>query len=153
MGSVYLRGNSWVIKYKDKNGKYRGKSIGKKDALTKTMAKEILKATESKVMLGQHNTLNTDIPSLKAFSADFIKYITKVVQKRSWKRDELCLRHLNSFFGTRKLSSIKPQDIDDYKIYRLEKVKASTVNRELEVLRHIFNLAERWDKFFGQNPV
>jgi integrase len=30
---------------------------------------------------------------------------------------------------------------------------AATVDRELEVLRHLFNLAERWNKFFGKNPV
>ncbi len=36
---------------------------------------------------------------------------------------------------------------------RLTEVAPATVNRELEVLRHLFNLAERWDKFFEKNPV
>jgi len=153
MGSVYLRGKSYVGKYKDASGTWRERTLGRKDVITKTIAREALREIERKIKLCKHYEQKTNIPNLKMFGKDYLNYITKVVQKRSWKRDELCLRNLNSFFGTRKLSSIKPQDIDDYKSYRLNTVKASTVNRELEVLRHIFNLAERWDKFFGQNPV
>lgn len=65
----------------------------------------------------------------------------------------LCLRYLNAFFGERKLSEITPKDVDDYKESRLDEVSPATVNRELEVLRHLFKLAERWKKFFGKNPV
>jgi len=38
-------------------------------------------------------------------------------------------------------------------ISSLRASKAATVNRELEVLRHLFYLAARWKKFFGTNPV
>jgi len=117
------------------------------------MAKEILKDTEHKIKLGQHDMLQTDIPNFRMFTKDYLNYIINVIQKRSWKRDELCLKHLISFFGDKKLSNIKPNDIDDYKSCRLNNVKPATVNRELEVLRHMFNLAERWSRFFGKNPV
>jgi len=36
---------------------------------------------------------------------------------------------------------------------RLQKVKAGTVNRELNCIRYMFNLAKRWKAFFGDNPV
>ncbi|MGH7799354.1 MAG: tyrosine-type recombinase/integrase [Thermodesulfobacteriota bacterium] len=65
----------------------------------------------------------------------------------------LCLRYLNGFFGERKLSEITPKDVDDYKETRITEVAPATVNRKLEVLRYLFNLAERWKKFFGKNPV
>ena len=35
----------------------------------------------------------------------------------------------------------------------MKEVSPSTVNRSLSVLRHLFNLAKRWKKFFGENPV
>jgi len=76
-----------------------------------------------------------------------------VKQKRSWKKDQEHLKRFNQVFGEKKLSNITTKDIDDHKQNRLEKVKPATVNRELEVLRHLFYLAKRWKKFFGENPV
>jgi len=32
-------------------------------------------------------------------------------------------------------------------------VSPATVNRSFSVLRHLFNLAKRWKKFYGDNPV
>ncbi|MCZ6638783.1 MAG: site-specific integrase, partial [Candidatus Dadabacteria bacterium] len=60
---------------------------------------------------------------------------------------------LTDYFGKVKLSEIKPQDIDSYKSTRLKKVAPATVNRELEIFRCLFNLADRWEKFYGKNPV
>ncbi len=48
---------------------------------------------------------------------------------------------------------LESKDIDDNKSFRMQTVKPATVNRELSTLRHIFNLAKRWKKFFGDNPV
>ena len=42
MGSVFLRENSYVVKYKDVNGNWKKKSVGKKPAMTKTLARTIL---------------------------------------------------------------------------------------------------------------
>ena len=153
MGSVYQRGNSWVLKYKDENGKYRCKSIGNKGVVTKTMAKEILKDIEHKIKLGQHDLVKHQIPTLSTFSKEYIEYQKNVNQKRSWSKDESHLRRFNLIWGDRKLSNITAKEIDDYKTIRLKQVKPSTVNRELAALRHLFYLAEKWDKFYGKNPV
>lgn len=153
MGSVYARGNSWVIKYKDVNGCWQRISIGKKPSMTKTIARDILTGIERKVKLGQHDMLKAKIPLMRDFAKEYLAYQRDVKQKRSWDRDELCLAHIVAFFGNRKLSDIKPKDIDDYKESRLKKVKPGTVDRELQVLRHLFNLAHRWNNFFGKNPV
>ena len=153
MGSVFKRGNSYVIKYKDENDRWVKKTIGRYPTINKTIAREILLDIERKLKLGQHDMIKAKIPSLEDFTKDYLSYVRDTVKKRSWKRDELCLRHLKDFFKGRKLSNIKPQDIDDYKASRLNEVAPATVNRELEVLRHLFHLAERWNKFFGKNPV
>jgi integrase len=153
MGTVFLRGNSWSIEYRSNNGSIRRESVGKKGIITKTMAREILQKRERNVKLGKEDMLDSEIPNLEEFSKEYLTYVRDVTKKRSWKRDELCLRHLINFYGNRLLSTIKPQDIDEYKAARLNKVAPATVNRELEVLRYLFNLADRWDKFFGKNPV
>lgn len=121
--------------------------------MNKTIAREILNDIERKVKLGQHNMVKVTIPTLAEFSKNYLKHVRDVVRKRSWQRDELCLKHLLSFFGFKKLDNIHPKDVDDYKHHRLKKVKPATVNRELEVFRHMFNLAERWNLFFGKNPA
>ncbi len=152
MGTVFLRGDSWVGEYKDR-GKIKRKAFGKKGIVTKTQAKEMLKKLEQRVKLGQYDMLDAEIPTLNEFAEDYLKHVRDVVKKRSWSRDLLSLKHLKDFFGDRNLSEIAPKDVDDYKEVRLNEVSPATVNRELEVLRHLFNLAERWKKFFSKNPV
>jgi integrase len=153
MGSVYQRGDSWVIEYRKPDGRMRRESIGKRGMMTKTIAREILQKRERNVKLGKEDMLDGEIPSLGDFAKEYLSYVRDTVKKRSWKRDELCLRHLIAFYGNRQLPNIKPQDVDEYKASRLMKVSPATVNRELEVLRYLFNLADRWNKYFGKNPV
>jgi len=143
MGTVFLRGNSRSIEYRSNNGSIRRESVGKKGIITKTMAREILQKRERNVKLGKEDMLDSKIPNLEEFSKEYLTYVRDVTKKRSWKRDELCLRHIIAFYGNRLLSNIKPQDIDEYKASRLKVVSPATVNRELEVLRYLFNLADR----------
>ena len=74
--------------------------------------------------------------------------------KRSWLRDQQMLEHLDFFFGQeRPLTELTPVEIEGYKAYRRAKVCGSTVNRELALLKRMFNLAITWDLFLGANPV
>ena len=108
MGSVYLRGKSYIGKYKDENDLWIRKTLGNKNIMTKTMAKEIIKEIERKVKLGEHDMINAKIPTVKVFSKDYLNHVRFVIQKRSWTRDELCLKHLLNFFGSYKLSRSHP---------------------------------------------
>jgi len=152
MGTVFLRNNSWVIEYKLNNKKKR-EAVGKKNLITKTMAREVLKKRELQVKLGQLDLLDAEIPTFKDFSNKYIQYITETNKKRSWKRDITSIEHFGNLFNDKKLFDITPGDIDDYKKIRLQKVKPGTVNRELNCIRYMFNLAKRWKNFFGDNPV
>ena len=147
MGSVFLRGESWVIEYKVK-GNTKRQSIGKKGRATKTMAKEILNKIEQQVKLGQFGLLDNDIPTLQQFSEGFIVYQRDVQRNRSWKKDESHLKRWNKELGVYKLSDITVKHIDDYKLKRINEVKAITINRELQALRHLLYLAKKWKKFY-----
>jgi integrase len=73
--------------------------------------------------------------------------------KRSWLRDQQLLKPLKEFFGVeRYLAAITPPDIEGYKLHRRRQVSGATVNRELALLKHIFNLAIDWDLYIGSNP-
>lgn len=153
MGSVYMRGKSYIGKYKDENGEWVRKTLGRSPAINKTIAREKLKGIEHKVARGEYEQINAKIPTLRQFSIDYIRYQKVVKQKRSWKKDESHLKRFNQLWGERMLSKILAKDIDDFKSIRLQQVKPATVNRELAALRHLFYLAEKWDKFYGKNPV
>jgi len=135
------------------NSKEHKESIGKIGIVTKAQAQVRLDEIKKKITLGRLNQINVVIPTLNEFTDTYLKYARDIDKKRSWKRDELCLRHLNTFFNDKKLSEITVENIDEYKEHRLEFVKPATVIRELGVLRHLFNFAEKRNKFFSKNPV
>ena len=138
------------------NGKEKWISLGADGMVTKTAAQRKINEIERQVRLGQLDMIEAKIPTLLEFSEEYeeyIEHIQNVIRKRSWQRDKECLQNVKAFFPNRKLSEITPGDIDEYKRVRLFSVKPATVDRELAVLRHLFNLAERWKRFFGKNPV
>lgn len=74
--------------------------------------------------------------------------------KRSWLRDEQMYRKLKEFLGgERQLTDFNPADIEGYKLNRRKEVSGSTVNRELALLKRMFNLAIDWELFRDLNPV
>lgn len=152
MGSVYLRGNSYVGQYKDR-GRTVQKTLGKKGVITKTAARAILAKLEEAVTLKKYDLLDAEIPALKDFSKQYISHMRDTLKRKSWYRYEYSLHCLLELYGSKQLNEISPKDIDDFKQTRLRSVKPATVNRELSTLRQIFNLAKRWGMFYGENSV
>src|ERR1022692_1225139 len=75
------------------------------------------------------------------------------LHKRSWKRDVQMLGHLQLFFGPAKLRDITPLRVEEYQQARVKQVSPATSNREMALLKHMFNMAERWGQYQGANPV
>jgi integrase len=73
--------------------------------------------------------------------------------KRSWKRDEQMYGNLSRFFGAVNLDAITPLRVEEFQQSRAEQVAPATVNRETALLKHMFNMAERWEMHRGRNPV
>lgn len=154
MGSVFKRSGSWVIEYKDQNGILRRKAVGKIGVITKAAAREILNKRERQIKLGEYDLLDAEIPRFSDYSKEYIAYQRDVKQIRSHERTRECVTHFARYFGTKKLSEIRAEDIDIYKQKRLsEGIKQNTLARELQVIRNLFNHAEKRNKFFGKNPV
>ncbi len=74
-------------------------------------------------------------------------------KKRSWLRDEVSLSHLNPFFGSKTLEEISPEMISRYKAKRYaEDAKPATINRELSLAKHAFNLGFKEWEWCKENP-
>lgn len=142
----------WYIRY-TVNGKEKWESVGKVGEVTKTVAQSKLEERRRQVRLGQLDMIGARVPTLSEFVEEYIEHVRDVVKKRSWSRDKELLSNLCRYFGSKKLSEITPKNIEDYKRMRLGEVKPATINRALSCLRHLFNLAKRWKKFFGENPI
>ena len=143
----------WYVEISLPGGRKLKRSVGKVGEVTKTIARQYEHVLKKEVKLGRLNILESYIPTLQEFSDEYIKHVRDIKQKRSWQRDVQLLHPLLKLYRNKKLSDITTKDIEDFKLSRLQEVSPATVNRSLSVLRHLFNLAKRWKKFFGDNPV
>lgn len=166
MGSVFLRGDSWVGEYRV-NGKTRRKTFGKKGIVTKTSAKEMLRKIEQKIKLGQYDMLDVEIPTVNEFAVEYLAFLCDVKKIRSHNRSRQCLDYFTTMYGDKRMNEVDADDMDIYQKTRLnqkirpkEKTALSkltslgTVVRELAVIKNFFNYArkKKWGKTI-ENPV
>ncbi len=144
---IYRRGTVWWIDYYDQN---RARVQESSYSSNRRHAQDLLSVRESEVLRG---IFKRPVKiSFGEFSQKYMEFAK--ANKRSWLRDEQMLKHLQAFFGTQlDLSGISVVDIEGYKLKRRAKVSGATVNRELALLKRMFNLAINWDFFFAVNPV
>jgi integrase len=89
--------------------------------------------------------------SISEFGRQYMEYAK--TNKRSWLRDQQIMTHLEQHFGNALLTDIGPLPIERYKQDRMRAVSPATVNREIALLKHMFNMAEQWGLYRGRNPV
>jgi integrase len=75
------------------------------------------------------------------------------LKKKSWWRDENSLDHLLPFFGDSVVSDVTPELISEYKTKRLkEGAMPATLNRELALAKHAYNLGLKEWGWCTENP-
>ncbi|MBA7622771.1 Tyrosine recombinase XerD [subsurface metagenome] len=74
------------------------------------------------------------------------------VNKKSWKRDVSSFKKLLPVFENMRIKDISAFHIEKYKQKRREEVSKASTNREIALLKHMFNLAIMWKKA-SHNPV
>jgi integrase len=78
----------------------------------------------------------------------------RVKSAKSAVRDRGCLNHLLPVFGNMVLARIAPKLMAGYKTQRrLEQAAPATINKELQLVRHAFNLAMREWEWCRENPM
>ena len=143
--ALYRRGQIWYADYYA-NGERFQESTG---TANKREAEKHLALRISEVQRGVFvKPVNTTLPELGERYIEYAK-----LHKRSWKRDVQMLANLQEFFGPAKLRDITPLRVEEYQQARVKEVRPATSNREMALLKHMFNMAERWDQYQGKNPV
>ncbi len=143
--ALYQRGRIWYADYYA-NGERLQESTG---TASKREAEKFLALRISEVQRGVFvKPVNTTLPELGERYIEYAK-----LHKRSWKRDVQMLSNLQAFFGAAKLRDITPLRVEEYQRGRVREVSPATSNREMALLKHMFNMAERWGQHQGTNPV
>ena len=143
---LYQRGRIWYLTFY-----VRGKRVQESTGTSNRRKAEKLYALRlSDVERGQY--AQSAKITLAQFGRQYLDYAK--ANKRSWLRDEQIMTHLNTAMGETQLGDIGALQIERYKLDRLKQsASPATVNREVALLKHMFNMAEHWQLFFGRNPV
>src|SRR3990172_9791923 len=149
---VYVKGKRWYIDYYLQDGRRKREVVGHVDKVTMSIAEKALKARGGEIVQGKFNLETTKKPFLFHKLLDnYIEYARSNYRAciRVEGMREIFLEH----FGGKNLSQINPWHIEKYKSDRKALGrKPSTINRELTILRRMFNLAIQW-KMVTANPV
>ena len=149
MGTIRHRGKgSFYIDFRDQEGNRIRESVKTADV---RMARQILKKREVEVLEGKFFDIRKQDKTLfKDFAQKVLSYILE--RRRAKTFFESIIARLVRIFGEKYLSQITPKEIMDYQTKRASEVSKSSVNRELAVLKRIFNLGIKWS-VVNQNPV
>jgi integrase len=144
---VFKRGEKYWIDFYDSN---RNRVQESSHSSSKRDAEALLALRKSEIIRGMYK--RPAKITLGEFGTRYMEYAR--ANKRSWLRDQQMLKHLANFFGSaRQISEVIAADIEGYKLDRRKQVSGATVNRELALLKRMFNLAIDWDLYLGSNPV
>jgi integrase len=142
------RHGRWYVRF-SLDGKQWERSTGESDR-DKALCKisEIVKQAAHEIEQGVTQSVTT-FAELVAEYRPFAK-VNKAAS--SYEREASTTRVLMRVFADAKLAKITRLDIELYMQKRLEKVKPSSVNRELALLRHMLNKAVDWG-YLKTNPA
>lgn len=136
------RAGFW-ISWTDAQGRRRYR---KTDATNITQAKQIRSAELLRVE--QAKVLGFTPPSKEIFAevaARFLKYQEARLTQKAYKRDEGIVNlHLIPFFNC-PIAGIRKEDVQRYVTKRSGEVSTYTVQKELNVLKHLLRLAVEWE--------
>lgn len=141
-GSVYKRkkGKSWTIGFYDENGKRIQKTMSHaecREEAVLALQKEIVKTFDR-----THGIENKkENIGFKTFAKIYLEDYMKI-NRRNFRPDTYRLQTLCDYFKNVDLRIITPLDIERFRASRLKRGNSkSTVNRYLQLLKRMFNLA------------
>jgi integrase len=147
---LFKRGQTWWIRFT-----YKGKQLRKS---TETNDKKLAERIYHKVLgeVAEGKWFERLLGGEKTFREMMEKYLAEhsIPKKASSERDRSSLTHLLPFFGGYVLSEIAPKLINQYKATRREEgASPCTINRELALMKHSFNLAIREWEWIRESPL
>ena len=122
---------------------YNGTLIREMIGPTLTLARQVLQTRKSEIAQDRFKIpVKRKAPTFDAVCDRYMEHAKK--SKRSWRRDEDTLNVARAFFKKKRIDEVTAWDVERLKAARVEKVTKSTVNRDIAVLKRLFNLAVDW---------
>ena len=145
------KGRAFLHDYRDYRGIRHRELI---EVETRREAEEIASVVESKIAEIRRGLRPP--PRKRTNWNDFeLQILTYYEKNRAWtttKRVQDCLRNAKRVWKKDHLQDITIQDVENFKIERLKKVKPATIRLEFRTLKAVFNLAIKW-KLIKENPI
>lgn len=143
--SVYKRGSVWWISFY-----VNGQQVREGVSSNRREAEAALEARKTDIRRGEFR----HIPKKERvmFDQAVEEYKVEKAEKRSLRLDVSNFKVLRSAFGFKRLDQITAKEVEAYKAQRRKAVSGAKVNRELALLKHLFNI-EIGKGRVSQNPV
>lgn len=149
---LFKRGQVWWMRFT-----FNGRQVRRP---TETTDKKLAEKIHHKVMtqIAEGKWFEKPIGADKTVRELLDKYLVDYSARNNTlatqERDKCTVKTFNRFFGDVTLADLRVKDIADYKAKRRGEGRApSTVNRELGLLGHAFNLAIKEWEWIDFNPV
>jgi hypothetical protein len=149
---IYQRGKTWWLDFRH-DGRRHVARLGK--GINRTVAGELASVKRAAILKGEAGIggrRRKDVAFDDA-AKEFLAWAKAEKRPKTAKLYGECLTQLKASFAGRRLSELHPFLIEKHKRARLEAGAKVMPNRELSVLREIFNRASALGTFEGDNPV
>jgi integrase len=147
---LYRRGSVWWMRFTYQAKQYRQST----ETEDKKLAQRILDKVKGEIAEGKW------FEKLPGEDRTFAEMMEKYMEehsepkKASTERDKASLVHLSPYFGEYAITTITPKMISEYKSKRRQEgASPGTVNRELALMKHAFNLARKEWGWITDNPI
>ncbi len=152
MKGLFKRGQVWWMRFTHK-GEQEKRSCETTD---KRLAEKIYCKVTTQIAEGNwfERPLGEGITLREMLDKYLKEYSFRNKSKSSVSSDKCMTKNLNRYLGDYYLTDVIPRAISDYKSKRREEgVSPKTVNNELVMLNHAFNLAMKEWEWVRENPV
>ena len=141
---IHRRGKSWYYNFYYRGKRYSG-CIG---AVSKTRANEVFAKKKTEAVEGRYESLaKRPSPRLDEFVEEYFAYYRANRRPRSVLRHETSWQSIAPVFGAKRLKDITSLDLERYRQQRQQQGRSDvTINRELALLRNLYNKAIAWGK-------
>jgi len=147
-------GFSWCFWYYDQENKLK-----KVTAPNATSREDAIVAMEAKIKESFIQQYGSKQITFRKLSSLYLNKYAKQ-KKESWKTDEKYINNrLLPYFGDMLISQISPEDVSDFVAQfkptkkGFEEIKGSTINKHLQVLGRMINIAGKFGYTVEMNPV
>ena len=149
--ALYLRNKTWWLDFRH-NGARHAVRLGK--GISRSVAKELASVTRGGILKGEAG-IGKKAKDLSFDDArkKFELWATASKKPGTARAYAECLRRLTESFSGTRLSTLSPFLVEKHKQTRIQAGARVRANRELAVLKSLFNRCREWKLFEGENPV